>query len=64
VEKALQGDLRAIEMLVRWRTASDGTSADAASALPLTADDMAIIDRCLAQRAGDGNQENFGGNDA
>jgi len=64
VEKALQGDLRAIEMLVRWRTASDCTNADAASTLPLTADDMAIIDRCLAQRAAEGNQGNYGGNDA
>ena len=51
VEKALKGDTRSIELVVRWTANYLGVEDDSGGRKTLSPDDQAILDRFIAQRS-------------
>ena len=63
IEKALKGDLRAAQMLVQWAGVYLADDQEALAQQPLTAEDLALLDRHGVTRAPDaiGNDEDIDG---
>ena len=51
VEKALKGDTRSIDLVVRWTANYLGVEDDSGGRKTLSPDDQAILDRFIAQRS-------------